>query len=119
MKRPKIIFFVIAILLAVELQAFGKSSLSDLNVSGFQGRTKSSTASASNPFLKKGVSPSDMMVEDLTLTGIVYNPHEAYALISGYIVREGDDIAGFKIKVVERDHVVLRQLDQVKILRLE
>ena len=118
MKKIVIAVFVI-FMGAGQIAAWGAGSLSDLNTTGFQSRTKPAALSAENPFLKRELAPSDLMVEDLTLTGIVYHPEEAYALISGYIIREGDDIAGYKVKVVERDHVVLRQLDQVRILKLE
>jgi len=114
-----VIIFVLVVTFCAQWNAMGENSLSDLNTSGFQGRTRPSSISTENPFLKKGVSPSELMMEDLTLTGIVYHPDEAYALISGYVIREGDDIAGYKVKVVERDHIVLRQLDQVKILKIE
>lgn len=95
------------------------SSLSELNTKGFNDRAKPAVRSTENPFLKQNVSPEDLLVEDLNLTGIIYGSNEAYALISGNTVKEGDVIAGFKVKSIEKDHVVLRQLDQVKILRLE
>lgn len=95
------------------------SSLSDRNIKGFQERVSPPIRAAENPFLKQNVSPQDLLAEDLHLSGIVHNANEAYALISGYMVKEGEDIAGFRVKVVEKDHVVLRQLDQVKVLRLE
>jgi hypothetical protein len=115
--RKKIILLSAMLTLVVSL-AFA-ASLSDLNMKAFQNRTAPTTTASENPFLKKNLSPSDLMVEDLTLTGIVYRPDEAFALVSGYIVKEGEDIAGYRVKLIEADHIVLKQLDQIKILRLE
>ncbi|PIR17777.1 MAG: hypothetical protein COV46_02710 [Deltaproteobacteria bacterium CG11_big_fil_rev_8_21_14_0_20_49_13] len=95
------------------------ASLSDLNTKGFQDRTTPPVRATENPFMKQNASPQDMVVEDLHLDGIVYSPHSSYALISGFTVREDDDVAGLKVKVIEKDRVVLRQLDQMKILRLD
>jgi hypothetical protein len=95
------------------------SSLSDIDTKSFQERTKPSVKAADNPFVKQTVSASDLLVEDLRLTGIVYRPDESYALISGYMLKEGENIAGFKVKLIEKDHVVLRQMDVTKVLRLE
>lgn len=95
------------------------SSLSEIDTKAFQERTKPSIKAADNPFAKQTVSATDLLVEDLRLTGIVYRPDESYALISGYALKEGDNIAGFKVKVIEKDHVVLRQMDLTKVLRLE
>ena len=95
------------------------ASLSELNMKGFQDRVAPTVKASENPFIRQNVSPDEMMVEDLHLSGIIYSPGSAYALISGYSVEEGEQIAGFKVKLIERDHVVLKQLDQVKILKLE
>ena len=105
-------------LVSCSIPAFA-SSLSELNTKGFQERSTPPIRAAENPFLKRNISPEDLIAEDLNLTGIIYNTSNAYALISGYILQEGDEIAGYKIKLIERDHVVLRQLDQVKVLKLE
>jgi len=95
------------------------SSLSELNTKGFQDRTAPAVKTSENPFIKQNISTEDLVVEDLHLTGIIYNPSESYALISGFVLKEDEGIAGYKVKVIERDHVVLRQLDLVKVLRLE
>lgn len=95
------------------------SSLSELNMKGFQDRVAPTIKASENPFMKQNVSPDEMTVEDLHLSGIIYSPDNAYALISGYVVQEGGNIAGYKVKVIERDHVVLKQLDQMKVLKLE
>jgi hypothetical protein len=95
------------------------SSLSELNTKGFQDRAVPVAKSSENPFVRQNISSEELLIEDLNLTGIVYRSDDSFALISGYVVKEGDDIAGYKVKGIERDHVVLRQLDQVKVLRLE
>lgn len=112
----KILTLILIIFFSAELFA---APLSDLNVKGFKERTAPSVSVEKNPFVPRKPLPQDMIVEDLHLTGIIYDPYESYALISGYAVKEGDEVAGYKVKVIERDHVVLRQLDQVHILKLE
>ncbi len=114
MKRS--VLFAIILLFSATASA---DSLSELNTKAFQDRVSPPVRASENPFLKQNVTPQDLLVEDLNLTGIIYEPGMARALISGYIVKEGDNIAGFKVKSIERNHVVLRQMDQVKILRLE
>jgi len=111
------IFFIFPLLTVVTPVL--ASSLSDLDVKSFQQRTAPTVKGMENPFIKQNISMKDVMLEDLNLNGIVYNPSESFALISGFVVKEGDDIGGYKVKLIERDHVILKNLDQVKVLRLE
>lgn len=113
----KIVMFMI-LFAAVVFQA-GAESLSELDTKGFQDKSALQSSGAKNPFVPQKASLQDLMVEDLHLGGIIYNQDEAYALVSGYVIKEGDEIAGYKVKAIERDHIVLRQLDQVRILQLE
>lgn len=69
-----------------------------------------------NPFTEGASMADDLMIEDLQLLGVVIGSADAYALISGFVVEEGDLIAGFKVMSVDRKQVVLRQLDEVFVL---
>jgi hypothetical protein len=116
MRQTRLALVLLIIAVATPLFA---ASLSELDVKGFQQRTVPATKAIENPFMKQNVSMKDVMIEDLNLNGIVYSPADSYALVSGFVVKEGDEIGGYKVKLIERDHVILKQLDQVKVLRLE
>ena len=119
--RFKQIYFIslaMAILFfAVPLLA---QSLSDLDQSGFEHQSGSENVqSGANPFAGGTSSKEDLAVEDLELTGIVYRSAvECYALISGYLVRNGDLIAGYRVDKIEKNKVRLRRLDEVLVLAL-
>ena len=95
-------------------------SLSDLNWEGFKKDAGGPEVQTHTDPFASGVSAAeDLMVEDLQLTGIVYNsPSDSYALISGYLVRPGDLIAGYRVDAVEKDRVRLKRLEDVFILVL-
>lgn len=98
----------------------GAQSFSDLDVTGLErlegGRDVSTHV---NPFASGVTTAENLAVENLQLAGIVFsNEKDAYALISGYLVRPGDMIAGFRVDDIERDRVRLRRLDQVIVLAL-
>ncbi len=119
MKTRNIVVIELFILALFFSGAVRADSLSELNVEGFKDRVSPGHNVSKNPFLKQRPSPEDILVTDLSLTGIIKSFDESYALISGYTLAEGDEIAGYKVKVIEKDHVVLRRLDEVKVLRLE
>lgn len=96
-------------------------SLSDLDLSTLeqQTQTEEATQSHTNPFASGSSTAEDLAIEDLQLTGVVYrNESEGYALISGYLVRPGDRIAGYRVDNIEKDKVKLRRLNEVIILAL-
>lgn len=95
-------------------------SLSDMDIVGLERQTESKTISHTNPFSGGTQSAEDMAIEDLQLAGIVYkSPAEGYALISGYLVKNGDKIAGYKVDKIEKDRVTLRRLDDIIVLAIE
>lgn len=94
-------------------------SLSDLDWEGFEQHSGGAKVqSHTDPFASGAVAADDLSVEDLQLTGIVYNSGESFALISGYLVKPGDRIAGFRVDRVDKDIVRLKRLDEVYILAL-
>lgn len=95
-------------------------SLSDMDLSTFEQQTSAEVGQAHTDPFASGVSTAeDLVVEDLQLTGIVYRSEaEAYALISGYLVRPGDRIAGYRIDTIEKDRVKLRRFGEVIVLAL-
>lgn len=96
--------------------ALFSESLSDINEESFV--SKSKAHALKSPFLKEEVAPEELMLEDLYLTGILYSPGSKFALISGYTIKEGDEIAGFKVSAIKKDRVILKQFDQIEVLRL-
>ncbi|MFA5812123.1 MAG: hypothetical protein WC956_07340 [bacterium] len=95
-------------------------SLSDMDWEGFQKQQgKQEVQTHTNPFSGGVSSAEDLTVEDLQLTGIVYSSSsDAYALISGYLVRPGDLIAGYRVDSIEKDRVKLRRVNDVFVLAL-
>jgi hypothetical protein len=97
-------------------------ALSDFNWEGFQKRTGAEgveTQVHASPF-SSGVSTVETLsVDELQLSGIVYaSPSDSYALISGYVVRPGDLIAGYRVEAIERDKVKLDRVGKKFVLVL-
>jgi len=95
-------------------------SLSDLSWEQFKSISGlSEEKSINDPFAGSGVFSNDMSVEELQLYGIAYNTeHDAYALISGYMVRLGDKIAGYKVYSISKNKVKLKRLNSIYVLTL-
>lgn len=96
-------------------------SLSDLDWEGFERQSEGFKVQPhTDPFASGVVAADDLSVEDLQLTGIAYSGKsgKSYALISGYLVRPGDRIAGYRVDKIEKDRVRLKRLDEMFILSL-
>lgn len=115
--KLKIILILVVLLFSSVASA---QSLSDLDTMGLERQTENKIVSHTNPFAGGSLSAEDMAVEDLQLAGIVYrDPGDAFALISGYLVKPGDKIAGYRVDKIEKDRVMLKRLDEVIILAIE
>lgn len=112
-----ILFAAVSFVCVGDLKA---QSLSDLDWDGFEAQTsEKTTRSHIDPFAGGSTSAEDLAVEELQLSGIVYrDENDAYALISGYLVRPGDRIAGYRVDLIEKDKVRLKRVDDVFILSL-
>lgn len=109
-------------LLLFVVHAQAQTVLSDLDIETFQKQAeKFQEQTVANPFATGGSSNTaeDLSVEDLVLSGVVLNDAEQYALISGYLVRAGDTIAGYKVDSIEELRVVLKRLDVTYVLTME
>lgn len=94
-------------------------SLSELNRTSFdQGMATDEAATEQSPFVPKPVAKGELLVQDLRLTGLVVGESTSYALISGHAVSTGDRIAGFSVKQIGTDHVILQHLDKRVVLHL-
>lgn len=95
-------------------------SLSDMDLGTFESVGASEgVQSYKNPFAKGAGAVEDLALEDLQLTGIVYkDATKGYALISGYLVKLGDKIAGYRVDTIEKDKVKLKRVDEVVVLSL-
>jgi len=95
-------------------------SLSELDWEGFErAGGEEEVQTHTDPFSSGISAAEDLSVEDLQLTGIVYNtPEDAFALISGYLVQPGDLIAGYRVDGVEKDRVRLKRINDIFILVL-
>lgn len=71
-----------------------------------------------NPFIEGAASTEDLVIEDLQLMGIAVGHDGAYAIVNGLVIEEGDSIAGFKVKSITHNKVLLKRLDEVFVLSL-
>lgn len=117
--RVRIGMLAAAAILAVA-GAAAAQSLSDLDLSTFESqKTEQQTQTTTNPFASGVSAAEDLAIEDLQLTGIVFkDENDAYALVSGYLVRPGDRIAGYRVEKIEKDRVRLKRLTEVIVLAL-
>jgi len=95
-------------------------SLSDFDWNGFRElRGEPEMQTHTDPFTTGVSAAEDLTVEDLQLTGIVYRKeNDAFALVSGYLVRPGDLIAGYRVDAIEKDRVRLKRIDDIFVLVL-
>ncbi len=114
------VFFLCFLLTMFLSGVAGAQSLSDLSMKQFESETsKYQVQSHVDPFSSGVSAAEDLSIEDLQLSGIVFrDTKDAYALISGYLVRPGDMIAGYRVEKVEKDRVRLRRIDDVFVLAL-
>lgn len=95
-------------------------TMSELNIQTFEKeKIISEGGIGSSPFAPAKPSPQELLVEDLFLTGVAIGGGRNYALISGYILQEGDAIAGLRVKQIMHKKVVLQHLDRIHTLYLE
>lgn len=95
-------------------------SISDLDLGTFERQSQKGEVKANtNPFAGGLSSVEDLALEDLQLTGVVYRDEgHAFALVSGYLVKVNDKIAGYKVDKIDKDSVRLRRIDEVVVLSL-
>lgn len=113
---------LMALMSAVLIMPVGAfaQSMSELDIKGFDKKQDEVRVDrAKSPFSPVTPSPEDLMIEDLYLTGVAVGDGRSYALISGFIVTEGDSVAGLKVRSISRNKVVLQHLDKVHTLHLQ
>jgi hypothetical protein len=122
MHRYKLhVAFVVALsAMFVVISSARAQSISDMDWDAFlKHTTGDSTQSHTDPFAGGAMTAEDLSIEELQLTGIVCGDEgNSYALISGYLVKPGDHIAGYRVDLIEKDKVRLRRVDDVFILAL-
>jgi hypothetical protein len=112
---------VVIILCTFMVSDLWAQSLSDLDWEGFERQSEGLKVQPhTDPFASGVVAADDLSIEDLHLTGIAYSATtgKSYALISGYLVKPGDRIAGYRVDKIEGNRVRLRRLDEVFVLTL-
>ena len=109
--------FCSVLLFATEVMAV--EFLSDLDVEAFAKIAPAEASEGSaNPFAAKAANLQTLTLEDLQLMGVAVNDEEQYALISGYLVRPGEKIAGYRVDMIEPGRVVLKRLDEIFVLTM-
>lgn len=127
MRTIFLIFFLVTALFSTAVYA---QPLSDLNLEavgmGDLNTTEESKSGPEgdlmNPWTGQSVNrapASDLAAEDLLLYGIVVGEEEAYALVSGNMLRVGERIAGYRVRQIGTDNVILQKLDKRVVLRLQ
>jgi Tfp pilus assembly protein PilP len=94
-------------------------SISDVETNTFKNLSEQGKKEWTNdPFEPTKPSLKSVTIEDVQLTGLVYNANEAYALIGGFMVKVGDMVGDYKVVEINKDNVTLRKLDDVRTIRL-
>lgn len=94
-------------------------SLSDLNREQFDQKFEVKETTPESPFVPKSVAKEELLVQDLQLNGVALGMSTGYALISGHVVRMGDRLAGYRVRYIGDDQVVLQRLDEQVVLRMQ
>jgi len=111
--------FVVLFLLTWLTGAISAQSLSDLDRKTFENLSEGLGRRVPvSPFASGVSTAEDLTIEDLILTGIARNANTSYAMISGYLVKEGDRIAGFRVDSIEKGRVALKRMDEVYVLTM-
>lgn len=120
MKYHRYLILVVVGLCLISPSIVSSEGLSELDMSGFEKKDGSAGATTvKSPFVPAKPAPGELMAEDLYLTGVAIGSGGSYALISGYILSEGDYIAGLRVRSITMDKVVLQHLDQIHTLNIE
>ena len=121
----KVIGFLMSVVFICALSCLISNSADAQSLSDFQWDNFVENASDgdvrahTDPFASGMTSAEDLSIEELQLSGIVYyDDNEAYALISGYLVKPGDKIAGYRVDLVEKDRIRLRRVDDIFVLSM-
>ncbi len=92
------------------------SSQSSLNVDAFNEQFNRKPEDDMNPFIKP---IEDLSIDELSLTGIVYNPSVQYALINGLVLKVGEKIGDHLVTQITRKTVTMKGEDGVFKLTLK
>lgn len=115
----KIIFLGAVCFVSAHIFPAYANPLSELNIQDFEKRSKESAPTLESPFVPKQTAKEEILVEDLKLSGVAIGDGESFALVSGNVLQLGDRIAGYRVKQISRDGVVLQRLDKRLVLRME
>ncbi len=96
-----------------------RTSLSELNLSGFEQVMGEDSSATQSPFVPRPVSRDKLAVEEMQLEGTAISEGKAYALVNGHTLRLGEKVGGYKIQQIGTDFVVLQKLDHRVILRFK
>ncbi|MFH1874379.1 MAG: hypothetical protein ABH859_04245 [Pseudomonadota bacterium] len=82
-----------------------KEDLSGLDLGGFEQVAEDGIKWRNNPFIQPA---DDVALDELKLTGIVYNPDDAAVIINDRIIKKGEQIGFNTIVEITNDFVILR-----------
>lgn len=116
MKLGRLAIIAVATM-SIAISAYAQS-ISDIDLDGFKKLNPQVDVQEHTDPFSSGVAPAEnMMVEDLKLYGIAYrSPSESFALISGYLVRPNDSIAGYRVQKIETTKVFLSRVGSAPLM---
>ena len=114
----KIIPKILLIALLFTATSLLANTLSDLNVKGFRGDESMQMKEKRSPFVYSRPAQDEILPHDLHLTGIAYNSGSSYALVSGYVLKLGDRIGGYRVIDIKTNQVTIKRLDESYVLKL-
>ena len=97
-----------------EFSSFKNEKVERVNMKRKKEREKFTISLRKNPFLRweeeKKLAQKKMreIINYLNLTAIFYSPSKSFAVIDGYVVEEGDTIAGKKVIEINPKAVILK-----------
>ena len=114
----KLVPIIVQIAVITATTSLFANTLSDLNVKGFRGDESMQMKEKRSPFVYSRPAQDEILPHDLHLTGIAYNSGSSYALVSGYVLRLGDRIGGYRVIDIKSNQVTIKRLDESYILKL-
>lgn len=99
-----LVFLASCILLPVSGMA-GQKTLSGLDLDGFKESSSTVIDWDKNPFVQPA---GDVALDELKLTGVIYNPEKQAAILDDQVVEVGDKIGYSEVLEIGKTYVILR-----------
>lgn len=115
--RKAIFVLICALMHLGSLGPLYAQSISDVAEEELLEMVESNGQGISDPFSPQALSPESLSPEDLILQGIVWQSGGSYALVSGVVLRVGEQVAGYRIESIGKDNLQLVKDGKTRVLR--